>query len=277
MPNVQFVYWILTIPAHCFVPYLPPDVIWIKGQLEKGSETGYLHWQIVCAFKKKVTLKAVRNTFGPYNSEPSRSAAANEYVHKEDTAIPNTRFELGVRAFKRNDQKDWIKTKALAKEGRLDEIEPDIFVRYYHSLARISKDYMSVPPRGIQNVRVYWGVSGSGKSHMAHEEAGDSYYSKAPLTKWWDGYKGEQNIIIDEFRGKIDVTHLLKWFDKYPCTGEVKGGAVPLQTCNWWITSNLSPEQWYEDLDNETVLALRRRLTMVIHFSNKFIHKYLPV
>lgn len=32
-----------------------------------------------------------------------------------------------------------------------------------------------------------------------------------------------------------------------------------------WITSNLSPDDWYKECDSETVAALRRRLT-ITHF-----------
>lgn len=33
-----------------------------------------------------------------------------------------------------------------------------------------------------------------------------------------------------------------------------------------WITSNLSPDQWYPDLDAETLSALKRRLN-ITHFN----------
>lgn len=47
-------FWILTIPHHEFLPYLPPDCVYIKGQLECGEGTGYLHWQVVCCTAQKV-------------------------------------------------------------------------------------------------------------------------------------------------------------------------------------------------------------------------------
>lgn len=50
-------------------------------------------------------------------------------------------------------------------------------------------------------VKCYWGVSGSGKTHTAVEELGEDYYDKIAMNKWWDGYKQEKNVLIDEFRG----------------------------------------------------------------------------
>jgi len=37
--------WILTVAAHCFTPYQPDGVKYIRGQLE-SSESGFLHWQV---------------------------------------------------------------------------------------------------------------------------------------------------------------------------------------------------------------------------------------
>lgn len=85
-------YWILTIPHHCFTPFLPVGVQWIRGQLESGGEDGYLHWQISCSFTKQVSLLRLREIFGPVHCEVSRSSAADEYVWKEETCVsPSTR------------------------------------------------------------------------------------------------------------------------------------------------------------------------------------------
>lgn len=64
-------YWLLTIPGHCFVPYQPPGISKIKGQLEEG-EGGFTHWQILAVFERGVRLAAVRKCFGPYHAEPFR-------------------------------------------------------------------------------------------------------------------------------------------------------------------------------------------------------------
>lgn len=131
MPAQQGRYWLLTIPHHHFLPYLPPNANYIRGQLESGGTTGYLHWQLVVAFKQHVRLAAVKSTFGnECHAELSRSSAANEYVFKDDTAIPNTRFELGKPPFKRNSKTDWDAIKDLAKRRRLDDVPGDVFIRY---------------------------------------------------------------------------------------------------------------------------------------------------
>lgn len=70
---------------------------------------------------------------------------------------------------------------------------------------------------------------------------------------------------MDEFRGSIDVAHLLRWFDRYPVIVEQKCTATTLSATKFWITSNLDPRLWFNDIDQATKDALLRRLT-ITHF-----------
>ncbi len=53
---------------------------------------------------------------------------------------------------------------------------------------------------------------------------------------------------------------MLRWFDRYPVTVEIKGSSTPLCAINFWITSNIHPREWYPDLDSETMAALMERM-----------------
>lgn len=120
MPAPQFKYFLLTIPHHEFVPWLPPGIAYIKGQLEQGA-TGYVHWQLLAVFERKLTLSTAKRSFSDSaHLEPSRSPAADAYVWKEDTRIEGTQFELGCKPFKRNSQTDWQLVLDNAKCGRVD-------------------------------------------------------------------------------------------------------------------------------------------------------------
>jgi len=118
-------------------------------------------------------------------------------------------------------------------------------------------------PVGIEKrVDVFWGRTGTGKSKRAWEEGTTQAFPKDPRTKFWDGYRGQCHVVIDEFRGDIDISHLLRWLDRYPVIVEVKGGSVILRAERIWITSNLDPRKWYPTLDPETLQALLRRLNI---------------
>lgn len=265
MPRVysQARYWLLTIPHADFTPYLPPGISYIRGQLERGDGTGYLHWQVLCHAKRKLRLGGLKDIFGPtVHAEPSRSSAANEYVWKDDTRVEGTQFELGTLPVNRGESKDWDAIRDAARGGRLDDIPSDVYVRNYNALQRIAAD--NAQPLAIEReVVCYWGPTGVGKSRRAWEEAGLNAYPKDPRTKFWDGYRDHEHVVIDEFRGDIDIAHILRWFDRYPVIVEVKGGSRVFKARKIWITSNLHPDLWYPILDPLTKAALMRRLQII--------------
>lgn len=265
MPSTtaQARYWLLTIPHAYFTPYCPPTIAYVKGQLELGGGTGYLHWQLLVVAKRKLRLGGIKSIFGnEVHAEPSRSDAANQYVWKEDTRVAGTQFELGVLPMQRSKDQDWDAVRDAAKRGRLDDIPGDLFCRYYGNFKRIATDYCE-PVALEREVIVMWGPTGVGKSRRAWSEAGLDAYPKDPRTKFWDGYRDHQHVVIDEFRGDIDIAHLLRWFDRYPVIVEVKGSSVVFKATKIWITSNLPPRAWYPNLDEATFNALMRRITVI--------------
>lgn len=137
MPSQQARYWICTIPSDKWEPHLPDGVQYIKGQKEIGA-SGYNHWQLVVYFSKPKTLIAVRkHLIKQAHCEPSRSSAAEEYVWKDDTKVEGSEFEFGVKSMKRNNKTDWGHALQKAKEGKFNEIPPDVQIRCYGNLRKI--------------------------------------------------------------------------------------------------------------------------------------------
>lgn len=264
MARRQGIYWLGTIPRDDFFPYGPlrDGVQYIKGQLEVGADTGYEHWQILVVFSRKVSCHFVYSCFGNFHFELTRSEAAEDYVWKEETRVAGSQFELGERKMRRNVAADWENIRSLAKSGQLASIPADIYVRCYNQLSRIRVDHL-VPVAIERTCFVFWGKTGTGKSRRAWEEGGMEAYAKDPCTKWWCGYQGQKNVIIDEFRGLIGISHLLRWLDRYPVFVETKGAAQPFLGERIWITSNVSPGAWYPELDSSTSDALMRRLQVI--------------
>lgn len=268
MPTAQARYWIVTIGVSTgWTPSLNDPICYLKGQQEIGNDTGYHHYQVVVACSRRVTIRQLKDALGSRSAhcEPTRSEAANAYVFKDDTAVPNTRFEMGALQISRARRTDWDAVLGSAQRGDLQAIPSDILIRNYSAIRRIGVDFATPQPRPSINVKVLWGPSGTGKTHRAWQEAGLDAYIKNPNTKWWDGYRGQTNVIIDEFVGRIDISYILTWLDKYPCFAEIKGFSVPLQAVNFWITSNIDPQFWYMDITDHQRAALLRRLNVVEH------------
>ena len=254
-------YWLLTIAADKWsIPdELPDGVVWLRGQREQGLESGFIHWQLFAAFAKKVRLARVKAVFGDTaHCEATRSDAAEEYVFKEDSAIGD-RFELGQKKLNRAVSTDWQSVKTLAQQGKLEEIDPDIYVRYYSTLKNIKKDHMVKPPDLDSICGVwYYGPPGVGKSRKAREEYPDAYFKMC--NKWWDGYKGEKAVIIDD----LDLNHaclghhLKIWGDRYSFIAEAKGGAMHIRPEWIVVTSNYRIQEIWPN-DPALIDAIKRR------------------
>lgn len=150
----------------------------------------------------------------------------------------------------------------MAKSGSIDEIPANLRIQHYRTLRTIAADFAA--PVGIErSVVAFIGPTGTGKSRRAWEEAGLAAYPKDPRTKFWDGYRDQKHVVIDEFRGAIDIAHLLRWFDRYPVLVEIKGSATCLVAEKIWITSNLPMELWFPGIDLATYDALARRVQVI--------------
>lgn len=271
MTRRQGIYWLLTIneDEHGEFGFNPQDyasndrIAYIKGQLERGHGTGRRHYQVLVVLRRKGSLSTIKDLFGDRtHAELSRSSAANDYVWKEDTRIGEP-FEYGSLPVQRNNQKDWDRIWDLAKAGQIDAIPSDIRITHYRTLRTIKADF-AVPEAMVRRCIVFCGRTGTGKSRRAWEEAGLSAYPKDPRSKFWDGYRDQKHVVIDEFRGSIDISHMLRWLDRYPCIVEIKGASTVLVAETIWITSNLHPDYWYQDIDPATRDALFRRLEITI-------------
>jgi len=255
-------YWILTLPYYAYTPFKHSACKYVRGQLELAS-SGFLHWQMVVILNTPQRRTFVKSLFGDeVHAEPTRSSAALEYVWKDETSVAGTRFELGTAPISRSSTKDWDAIRSSAMAGELDSIPSDVYIRCYNSLKRIAVDH-SKPVAIERTITVFYGPTGTGKSRRAWREAGLDAYPKDPNTKFWDGYNGHKHVVIDEFRGVINISNVLRWFDRYPVLVEIKGSSSVFRAEKIWITSNLHPDQWYPELDDQTRAALKRRLNII--------------
>ncbi len=96
-------------------------------------------------------------------------------------------------------------------------------IRYYHSYKRIFQDNPA-PPADLEEVCGEWilGPTGIGKSYTARSE-NPGFFDK-PINKWWDGYRGEEVVIVDD----VDLHHkewigekLKRWADRYSFPAEL--------------------------------------------------------
>jgi len=89
------------------------------------------------------------------------------------------------------------------------------------------------------------GPSGTGKSRKARADYPTAYWG--PRGKWWDGYTGQETVVVDEMYGhRMPFTDLLQLLDRYPYQVETKGGVQQFTSKRIVFTTNQNPEDWYD-------------------------------
>lgn len=83
--------------------------------------------------------------------------------------------------------------------------------------------------------------------------------------KWFDGYQGEDAIILDDFDKSHHYMgfHLKIWGDRYAFVAEHKGGSKMIRPKHCVVTSNVAP--WDIWADDATLQPILRRFK-VVHF-----------
>nr|WAE43028.1 MAG: replication associated protein [Cressdnaviricota sp.] len=152
----------------------------------------------------------------------------------------------------------------LAVLGQLDDINDGIKLQYYNTLKCIAKDNMKNPDI-LDHTTGIWihGISGSGKTRSVFDKYGlENLYLKN-LTKWWDGYKQQNVVLMDDFSSyKINLTDEIKlWADRYPFNAEAKGSALIIRPKRFIITSQYTISEIWTDL--ETQAAMNRRFIII--------------
>lgn len=158
----------------------------------------------------------------------------------------------------------------LAKEGRIQEVDADIRIRYLTTLEKVARQYSQTPDTISGQLAHEWhhGPAGSGKScQIRGEYPADLLYIKG-VHKWWDRYNGQPYVLIDEWPvdASKELQGLLKnWSDRYPFDAEVKGGSCFIRPQKILVTSNYSLEECFFHDRKGLLEPLQRRFTEVVH------------
>lgn len=231
---------------------------------EVGDKEQTPHLQAYIYFHNAKTFGQVKKFLGErYHIEKAKGTA---FQNRAYCSKDNEFTEIGEipKQGERSDIKH-IKEQ-VSKGATMNEIIQE--ATSYQSLrtAELLMKYQKPTPREKPTVKWYYGPTGTGKTRKAWDELGfdDTWISGRNL-KWWEGYSGQKNIIIDDFRGDFCTFHeLLRILDRYPYRIEVKGSSQWLKATNIIITSAYKPEDVYET--REDIGQLLRRLDCVLPF-----------
>lgn len=247
------------------------DLAYWTGQLEEGKN-GTPHVQALLYFSLEVSGNHFKQLpcwhKGIFKKDVPRVTA---YVTKLETRKDGP-HEYGESPSLPRSRCDFKLAQSLAKEGRFQEIDPEVYVKFYGNLKKIHAESGAV--RDGSEVRGVWifGRPGDGKSHLAREIYGASLFLKSQ-SKWWDGFSQERHVLLDDLdTGGACLSHHLKiWADKWGNKGEIKGGFTMLTYETFIVTSNYMPRDLWPNAE-ELIEAISRRFILIV-----FIKRRIPI
>jgi len=246
------------------------------AQEEVCPETKKEHIQGYIQFKKPIKFNTVKKLLPPgTHIEKARGTAEEnrKYCSKIESRKPGSEtFESGEINYqgKRKDILEFTKAcdeaKCEADIYNQDELR-SVWVKYPGLYKRCKAVRIKPRDRHVTpEVSFYFGAPGVGKTRRVFDEHKDDVYMK-DNTKWWDGYEGQRCILIDELETSEHwrIEEMLRFLDRYPYQGQVKGGYVNVNSPFIAITSNKTLNDLYPSASPDQMDALKRRITHEIN------------
>lgn len=235
------------------------------------GQNGTRHIQAYFELPTRKRLTQVTNLLGQRGHLESRrgtAAQARDYCTKDGDYR-----EAGlISDTNQGERTDLQQLKSALDRGEsILSISENYFGQYlrYHKTILSYRLLHSTKRNWKTEVKVFWGVTGTGKTRTVHETVqndGETLYVH-PGGSWFDGFDGQHNVLFDDYSGScFPLPYLLKLLDRYPMSVPVKGGFTNWNPKRIYITSNIDPANWYPNAHDEHKRALRRRFSLVRHY-----------
>lgn len=239
--------------------------------LESGSNQTK-HIQAYGYWANKISFSSIKETLPRAHIECAKGDARENkaYCSKEGNY---TEYGLIPQQGKRNDIvafKDDI-LAGMDEEELLDK-HTECFAKYDRFYQRCRNILLKKQAKLMiqPEVIVIEGEPGIGKTHTiyAENESDDVYKMEvgdgSAGSIFWDGYSGENVILIDDFHNNFKLDYMLRLLDKYPMKLNIKGGHTWKCAKKIYITTNINIDKWYPNCPEIHRRALRRRIHKVI-------------
>nr|WMI39908.1 replication-associated protein [Rhinopithecus-associated circovirus 1] len=162
-------------------------------------------------------------------------------------------------------------TESIQKGGgirtilELEEITLNVF-----TIRTAEKLLQYYEPRRDYKPHVVWiyGPTGTGKTRASIKALPDAYFFSNSTGRWWSGYDGHEDVIIDDIRrDTISFVQLLGLTDRYGHHIEDKGSIRQFRGRRIIITSPGDPKEIYNHGEFvEDITQLTRRIDAIHHF-----------
>lgn len=267
-------YWCFTFNNPEWTPDTTLQEAYTEGRIRYAvfqgeiSESGTYHFQGFISLCRAQRLSFMRKLMPGCHLSLARNAiAAEAYCRKDDTRNDGP-YTIGVWEPEKvgsGKRSDLLKLRDAVREGRTikelienDELAPAL-LRHGRAYERLIELYGGTRD-WITELHIMFGPPGVGKTTHVLDKYPGAYW-KQPSTGWWDGYTGQRDVVLDEFKGWLPFHWLLRLADRSPLIVEVKGGQRIFLARRLVIISNFTPTEWYNQTDAGKWAALFRRIT----------------
>ena len=173
----------------------------------------------------------------------------NHFFYSEGTFISNDKTKQTLQK-RKNEIMLNVPLNKLVEEGIVSIHEVPLIKKTKDILMNEKLETYAQNNKLIER-KCYWigGEAGSGKTYFVYnnlfkkESDNNNFYAKT-FSSWWDGYKGEEAVLVDEIfsEKKNEMLYYLKlWGDKLTVKQPIKGSFVNLVYKKIALTANFWP------------------------------------
>lgn len=198
---------------------------------ETCPKTGKEHFQCFVKYYKQKRLKGAKELFNKEDHFEPRMGSV-------ESAVEYCKKEGNFQEYGKAQAEKLTVSDILKKDIKyIKEEYPLLYCRYYKGIERLQSK--GEKWRDINIIYIY-GEAGCGKTRFAMER--DNVFKLDPPYKWFDGYEGEETLVIDDFKEfSIDRAYILNIMDGYRLRLETKGSHTWARWTQIIITSNYEP------------------------------------
>lgn len=235
-----------------FIRAINPKPKYLIFGFEICPDTGRPHLQGYVHFAHAKTREATKTFFrcNSLHCIASRGSATDNQVYcaKEGQLLgewgtpPLSNKEKGMKEKER-----YRLAFDACKEGRFEDVDPDIRFRYYRTTKQIFKDFQpDLPPLPDGPCGLWFtGPPGTGKSYQARLRYPGSYIKAQ--NRWWDGFDSNRHstVILDDLDEETLGHDIKLWADEVSFNAETKGGVLLIRPTKFIVTSNYTIEELF--------------------------------
>ena len=260
---------------------------------DEVGEQGTPHTHVYVVFSNSVMFDTMHKKF--YGVHIDKAKGSNQenrdYVRKEgkwqddakhETNKPETFEEFGELPPDRTKSETQAeRIVQLIRDGKTNAEILEECPTAYSKMAYIEQTRQTFLEEQYKNawrnleVTYIWGESGAGKTRSVMEQYG--YSNVFRVTNYdnhpFDGYKGQDVVVFEEFRGGIKIQDMLNYLDGYPVMLPCRYADRVACYTKVYLISNIPLESQYRNVqvDNlETWAAFRRRIHSTIEMNKQF-------